>query len=245
MSGPCVTDGDCTEFYMDGANLRVDLIISPNANNAASCGIDGLFVQRQRMRYTTGVSSTVIPATTGLSQGFGGVLVDLNAWANNPGTPTLPGIPRDITNSETITYTNTSNATEIVKFEFVQGQTRYVQRAGWDLMSGLKTSWSGPAALVPVSNLRTNSGFGTGGSALDLGWNGTAYADPVGATMPPYILSNTCEVAPSEVLTLTWRLWAQYLAQGLDSVTPGPGYIGQQISISFGSAASIYAWSKG
>lgn len=240
MAGPCMMDGDCTEFYMDGDNLRVDLVIDPSTNNAATCGVAGLFVQKHRMRFVIGYSNTVIPGVDGLSQNIAGPRIDLVDW--QAGAPGLAGANRNITNTETITYQNTTNIPEFARFEMELGPSIFYQRAGWDLQVGLKTSWFGPADLAPISSLYTSVGLATGGSAFDLAWDGSSYGDPVGTRHPPMTVSRDCTIAPGETLTLQWRIFAQYLAEGLPDTT---GYIDQSINVIFGSTARIYAWSKG
>jgi hypothetical protein len=239
MAGPCVMDGDCTEFYMDGDNLRVDLVIDPSTDNAASCGLGGLFVQKRRARYVEGTSSTPM-VVDGVSTAIAGIHIDIDDWA--AAAPGLAGTPRNITETETIVYTNSTDITEVVRFEFMMGYATQYMRGGWDVHFGIKSSWFGPADLTPVSAFYTGQGFSTGGSAFDQAYDASPYPDPFGHFFAPMAQSGACEMAPGETLTLQWRIFALYEAPGLPTTS---GYKANEIIIVLGSTARVFAWSKG
>lgn len=237
MAAPCLANGDCVNLSMVDGNLRADLVLDPSANNAAVCGPDGLFVPRSRSRYVEGTSN-VPSGVDGVSTGLAGISIDVEDFeAGN-----AAGTPIEITNTTTLTYTNTTAESEMCSFEFVMGQAEFDLRGGWQFDVGLKTSWSGPAALTPVSSLRTNVGFQTGLSAFDLAYDSLAFVDPAGATFPQYVLGQMTVIAPGETLQLQWRMWARYLATGLPNAGSSQA---QSVSVLFGSLARIRTWTQG
>ena len=237
MAGPCVMDGDCTEFYMDGDNLRVDVVIDPRTDNDISCGLNGLFVPKNRMRQLQGSSLTPVPGVDGVSSGLGTVAIDVEDFIGNAN-----GTPIELTTTTQLTYINNSTRTEICQFGFEAGQTEYNLRAGWDFRTGVKAGWTGPSALTPVSGFRFNTGLQTGLSAFDQSYVGTSQKDPFGITVPPHVSESMTVLAPGEYITTTFRLWASYLNAGLPN--NGSSRL-QRILIQFGAVGTIASWTQG
>lgn len=222
MSGPCVMDGNCTKFYMDGANLRVDLVIDPNPANAASCGIAGLFVPKERCRFASAYSGTPVTDMHGITNGLGSIFVDISAFTGGS-----PVGYTDITQPVTLTYTNDSGRTEICNYVSSMGQSEYYLRSAWNVRMGIKVSWSGVAGIGDSFGLRGSTGLSTN------------YLDgPLDVTYPPYHIDNWGEIAPGETLTMQLNMFLYYYAVGAVDAN-------NKLSAIFASNVSIRTWTKG
>lgn len=218
MAGPCVEDGDCIHLWYDDPNVRADLVVSPDCDNALACRANGAYVNNKYAYFVVSSANNALnpPVAPGVSTTGFGIHIDLDEYAYFGGPLASP---YSVTKVDTVTYKNTSCRNVFAEWDFTMPQTTYRCRGGWDVHLGLSTSVSGCALIPASSSLRLSHGLYTGYSVTKTSYD-AADDVPLGIVAAPTMWGGIGIVQPGETLSLARRMYLQVDARGIPVANP-------------------------